>query len=183
MEECLPFIKALGQTAGIAIDVSPSGAVRLDVGGRGLLLQWLEARKSFVAYAEIGRLSGIRDSVVLRELLSANFLLQETAGAALSFDPSTGTAGLNLSIPVNGLDTAEFVDRIDALLLPAEEWAGRLRSMCEAEEHVAVDLLEEISREEGDAEAAEAAEAAQANGSALADDARFGGAPGGMIRV
>ncbi|MDR3322973.1 MAG: type III secretion system chaperone, partial [Zoogloeaceae bacterium] len=89
------FVEALGQTLGLDLALSPAGDLAFALDGRGFLLQWRETSHSFVVYAEIGHLAGWRDGEVCRRLLSANFLLAETQGAALSYDGINNVVGLN----------------------------------------------------------------------------------------
>ena len=51
-----PYIEALGKETGMDITLSASGAAALSLGGRNLLIQWIEATHSFIVYVEVGAL-------------------------------------------------------------------------------------------------------------------------------
>ena len=138
MEQSLPYIEALNKRTGLDIRLSSSGAARLDLEGRGILLQWLESLHQFTLYAEIGPMYGWRDGEVAKQLLAANFLFMQTQGGALSYDPFANMVGLNYAVPVYGLSPEEFVERVDAVVTLAEQWRERLRRMAAEQEHTAV---------------------------------------------
>ena len=96
MMEANPYIDALGKAIGTELSLSASGSVGLSLGGRNLLIRWVEATRSFVLYAEVGALNGWRSGEVCRHLLIANFLPLETQGATLSHNDATGMVGLNI---------------------------------------------------------------------------------------
>ena len=48
-----PYIEALGKETGMDITLSASGAAALSLGGRNLLIQWIEATHSFIVYVEL----------------------------------------------------------------------------------------------------------------------------------
>ena len=103
-----PYIEALGKETGMDITLSASGAAALSLGGRNLLIQWIEATHSFIVYVEVGALGGWRNGEICRLLLASNFLLADTQGGALSYNDATGMVGLNFPIPAYGLDTGDF---------------------------------------------------------------------------
>ena len=137
MEQSLPYIEALNRQTGLDIRLSSSGAARLDLDGRGILLQWLENLQQFIVYAEIGPLYGWRDGDVMKQLLSANFLFMQTRGGALSYDPAANMVGLNYTIPVYGLLPEDFVKRLDVIVTLAAEWRERLHRMSAEQERLA----------------------------------------------
>ncbi len=137
MKESLPYIEALNSQTGLGIELSSSGAVRLDLDGRGILLQWLDNLQEFVVYAEVGPLCGWRDGEVLKQLMSANFLFMQTQGGALSYDPAANMVGLNYTIPVYGLLPEDFVKRLDVIVTLAAEWRERLHRMSAEQERLA----------------------------------------------
>ena len=94
-----PYIEALGKETGMDITLSASGAAALSLGGRNLLIQWIEATHSFIVYVEVGALGGWRNGEICRLLLASNFLLADTQGGALSYNDATGMVGLNFPIP------------------------------------------------------------------------------------
>ena len=104
-----PYIEALGKETGMDITLSASGAAALSLGGRNLLIQWIEATHSFIVYVEVGALGGWRNGEICRLLLASNFLLADTQGGALSYNDATGMVGLNFPIPAYGLDTGDFL--------------------------------------------------------------------------
>ena len=93
-----PYIEALGKETGMDITLSASGAAALSLGGRNLLIQWIEATHSFIVYVEVGALGGWRNGEICRLLLASNFLLADTQGGALSYNDATGMVGLNFPI-------------------------------------------------------------------------------------
>ena len=58
-----PYIEALGKETGMDITLSASGAAALSLGGRNLLIQWIEATHSFIVYVEVGALGGWKSAV------------------------------------------------------------------------------------------------------------------------
>ena len=48
------YIEALSKETGMDITLSASGAAALSLGGRNLLIQWIEATHSFIVYVEVG---------------------------------------------------------------------------------------------------------------------------------
>lgn len=139
MDQHSSYLDALGRELGIEIEPSPTGSAQFVVDGHGILIQWAEARRAFVVYAEVGRLSGWRDGEVVKTLMAANFLLLGADGGALSLDPSTGMVGLNHQLPVCGLTSEAFVRAIDGIVVQADEWRGTLARMCAEQEIIAAE--------------------------------------------
>ena len=115
-----PYIEALGKETGMDITLSASGAAALSLGGRNLLIQWIEATHSFIVYVEVGALGGWRNGEICRLLLASNFLLADTQGGALSYNDATGMVGLNF--PINNI------------VLFSETWKARLDAMNKEQE-------------------------------------------------
>lgn len=128
------FIEALGRTLGIPLALSDKGSVALSMGGRSLLIQWVEAAQSFMFYAEVAPVPEWCSAAVCRLLLSSNFMLMETQGATLSWSAETGMAGLNLPLPAAGLDKVSFIRAVDAIVRLSDEWRNRIEAICEDEE-------------------------------------------------
>ena len=116
-----PYIEALGKETGMDITLSASGAAALSLGGRNLLIQWIEATHSFIIYVEVGA-------------LASNFLLADTQGGALSYNDATGMVGLNFPIPAYGLDTGDFLKTVNNIVLFSETWKARLDAMNKEQE-------------------------------------------------
>ena len=129
-----PYIEALGKETGVDITLSASGAAALSLGGRNLLIQWIEATHSFIVYVEVGALGGWRNGEICRLLLASNFLLVDTQGGALSYNDATGMVGLNFPIPTYGLDTGDFLKTVNNIVLFSETWKARLDAMNKEQE-------------------------------------------------
>ena len=129
-----PYIEALSKETGIDIALSASGSATLSLEGRNLLIQWIEATHSFVVYIEIGTLGGWRNGEICRLLLASNFLLADTQGGALSYNDATGMIGLNFPIPIYGLDTGDFLNAVNNIVLFSEVWKARLDAMNKEQE-------------------------------------------------
>ena len=129
-----PYIEALGKETGMDITLSASGAAALSLGGRNLLIQWIEATHSFIVYVEVGALGGWRNGEICRLLLASNFLLADTQGGALSYNDATGMVGLNFPIPTYGLDTGDFLKTVNNIVLFSETWKARLDAMNKEQE-------------------------------------------------
>lgn len=129
-----PYIEALSKETGIDIALSASGSATLSLEGRNLLIQWIEATHSFVVYIEIGALGGWRNGEICRLLLASNFLLADTQGGALSYNDATAMVGLNFPIPVYGLDTGDFLNAVNNIVLFSEAWKARLDAMNKEQE-------------------------------------------------
>ena len=117
-----PYIEALGKETGMDITLSASGAAALSLGGRNLLIQWIEATHSFIVYVEVGALGGWRNGEICRLLLASNFLLADTQGGALSYNDA------------NGLDTGDFLKTVNNIVLFSETWKARLDAMNKEQE-------------------------------------------------
>lgn len=140
MEQAAAYAEAIGREIGRDLRLSKTGSLFFELDGRGLLLQWQEASRSFVVYVEIGPLAGWRDGEVCRRLLSANFLLVQTRGGALSYDAAANMVGLNYVLPVYGVSPEEFVRNVNAVIVLADEWKAELVRLCaEQEKAVAAD--------------------------------------------
>ena len=131
-----PYIEALSKETGMDITLSASGAATLSLGGRNLLIQWIEATNSFIVYVEVGALGGWRNGEICRLLLASNFLLADTQGGALSYNDATGMVGLNFPIPVYGLDTGDFLKAVNNVILFSETWKTRLDAMNKEQEEL-----------------------------------------------
>ena len=128
------YIEALSKETGMDITLSASGAAALSLGGRNLLIQWIEATHSFIVYVEVGALGGWRNGEICRLLLASNFLLADTQGGALSYNDATGMVGLNFPIPAYGLDTGDFLKTVNNIVLFSETWKARLDAMNKEQE-------------------------------------------------
>ena len=131
-----PYIEALSKETGMDITLSASGAATLSLGGRNLLIQWIEATNSFIVYVEVGALGGWRNGEICRLLLASNFLLADTQGGALSYNDATGMVGLNFPIPAYGLDTGDFLKAVNNVILFSETWKTRLDAMNKEQEEL-----------------------------------------------
>ncbi len=142
-----PYIEALGKETGTDITLSASGAAALSLDGRNLLFQWIEATHSFVVYIEIGALGGWRNGEICRLLLASNFLLSDTMGGAFSYNDATGMVGLNFPIPVYGLDTGDFLNAVNNIILFSETWKIRLEAMNKEQEALVEQAQQEALEE------------------------------------
>lgn len=150
MEQEQAYIDILAKELGMELTVSSTGAVTLVQEGRIVLLQWNAAENSFVVYVELGHLAGFNDSAVCRQLLSANFLLMESGGGALSYDSVNNMVGFNYALPVYGLSPEEFLQKMNAILLLAEEWKDTFSKMKAEQEELAAQALSEAENAESD---------------------------------
>lgn len=132
-----PFIKALSAVVGQEVTIDGEGGLAFSLERGNLLLQWNEEKESFVAYVEVGPLMGWNDAEVCRALLSANVLLLETQGSALSYDEVNNTVALNRLIPVQGLEPEGFIQILNNLLAMAEIWQENLKSLIAKQEEAA----------------------------------------------
>ena len=145
-----PFMKALSDVVGQDVTIDGEGGLAFSLEKGNLLLQWNEEHGSFVAYAEVGPLLGWNDAEVCRVLLSANFLLLETQGAALSYDEVNNMVALNRIILVQGLEPESFIQILNDLLITAEIWKGNLQDLMAKQEEAAranASRLRELSGE------------------------------------
>ena len=145
-----PFIQKLSETVGQEVNLDEKGAVAFSLAGGHVFLEWNDARASFVAYAEVGPLLGWNDAEVCRELLSANFLLLETLGSALSYDEVNYIVALNRNIAVQGLDPDSFINILNEFLLVADIWKEKLILIMAQHEELArsnAESLRELSGE------------------------------------
>ena len=165
-----PYIEALSKETGMDITLSASGAATLSLGGRNLLIQWIEATNSFIVYVEVGALGGWRNGEICRLLLASNFLLADTQGGALSYNDATGMVGLNFPIPIYGLDTGDFLKAVNNVILFSETWKTRLDAMNKEQE----ELTEKAQQAVLDGGVGEAAELAFSAAQFLR---RLGGTP------
>jgi hypothetical protein len=131
-----PFVKALSQTLGVELEATPEGSLFLPQEEGAILIQWLEASRQILFYAEVGRPTVFRRGEVFASLLEANHFLSKTKGATLSFDAGNHMVGLNLLLPFDGLSPEDFVNAADNLASAAASWReelGRLSGRAEEE--------------------------------------------------
>ena len=121
-----PFADVLGKKIGMSFAVSPNGALFLSLGEQSMLIQTVHDGKSVLLYAEVGRPTTFRRGDVLGALLAGNLFLAETQGATLSYDKYNGVAGLNLILPLEGLEAEPFTHAVDNMILVAAKWREEL---------------------------------------------------------
>ena len=121
-----PFVKALSQALGAELEASPEGALFLPQEEGAVLIQWLEAGRRVLFYAEVGAPTTFRRGDVFANLLEANLFLAQTRGTALSFDSGNNMIGLNLLLPIDGLSQEDFVNAVDNLIAAAAAWRAEL---------------------------------------------------------
>lgn len=148
MSEVKTYLDALGNELGIEIQISETGAVPFELDGKILLLQWNEAQQSFVVYVELGYLNGYNDTEILKSLLSANFLLMESKGGVLSYDRNKNMVGYNYVLPVYGLSREEFIQKLNAAVLLAEEWNAYFENMKNEQKKLVEEKIKAIENEE-----------------------------------
>lgn len=137
MSEVQTYLETLSKELGININLSGSHTAVFNLDGNNILLQWRELDNSFIIYSEIGSLRGWNDEAICRQLLSANFLLMETEGAALSYDMNVNKVGINYVLPLYGLSAEEFLQKLNAVLVLAEKWHANLLAMQKEQEELA----------------------------------------------
>ena len=150
------YIEALGRAIGEKIDIPADGKIALMLGNRGVLLLWQD--DVCVVHVEVGPLLGWRDGEVCKQLLSANFLLRETDGGALSYNPVTNMVGLNCPISLYGLEPQGFPAVLDRVLALGAIWQEKLLAMGKAQEDAAMNASRpgaEASSEAGPGDAAD----------------------------
>ncbi len=146
MNKLEPYIKALAQKIGIPLEVPPGGSFTALLGKHRLLVQVLENSNSMLFYIEVGRPTLFRRNEVLASLMGGNLFLAETRGAALSYDPSTENVGLNLILSLNQLESDEFINAVDNIMLAAESWAKQLDALnAEAEDRSRRDTTADVA--------------------------------------
>ncbi|MDR2725277.1 MAG: type III secretion system chaperone [Candidatus Adiutrix sp.] len=121
-----PFVKALSQTLGVELEAPSDGALFLPQEEGAILIQWLEAGRRILFYAEVGQPTVFRRGEVFASLLEANLFLSKTHGAALSFDAGSNMVGLNLLLPFDGLSPEDFINAADNLVSAAATWREEL---------------------------------------------------------
>ena len=121
-----PFAEALGKKIGMSLEVSPSGALFLSLGEQSMLIQTIDEGKNVLFYTEVGQPTTFRRGDVFGDLLSGNLFLAETRGAALSYDKYKGMVGLNLVLPLKGLEGDAFANTVDNMILAAAKWREAL---------------------------------------------------------
>jgi hypothetical protein len=135
MSQLQPYIAALGERLGLALEMPPDGGFTALLEGKRLLVQEMETGDALLFYMEVGRPTLFRRGEVLTELMGGNLFLAETRGAALSYDAAGEMVGLNLILPLYHLETEEFINAVDNVVAAAEEWGHRLLALnAEAEE-------------------------------------------------
>ena len=149
-----PFVDALGKKIGMPLEVSPSGALFLSLGEQGMLIQTIDDGKNILLYAGVGQPTAFRRGDVLGNLLAGNLFLAETRGAALSYDKYKGMVGLNLLLPLEGLEGDAFANTVDNMILAAAKWREELvRFNKEAEKKFSQAQAIEVEGLEADEEA------------------------------
>ena len=83
-----PYIEALGKETGMDITLSASGAAALSLGGRNLLIQWIEATHSFIVYVEVGALGATAKSAVCCWPRTSSSRTRKAARSAITTPPA-----------------------------------------------------------------------------------------------
>ena len=138
MHPAEPYLDALGRSIGLPLELSPTGSVALQTEGGGLLIQWAEDPARLILYAELGILGSYRQPSILSRLLSANFLMHNGRGVALSISTSTDVVGINTAVFMDGLTPEAFLKEADVFLRYADAWRQTLGKM-KAEAEVRAD--------------------------------------------
>lgn len=147
------YMEALSNRIGEKVALS-DGQAALALDGRGFLLRWDETAQRFMVHVELGPLAGWQDGGVCKLLLAANFLMLETDGGALSYNPASNMVGLNHPVETYGMDPQGFLDVINRILALAEGWRERLARMGQEKEHTVRKARQRFLH--GDADPAEA---------------------------
>ncbi|MDR1360088.1 MAG: type III secretion system chaperone [Deltaproteobacteria bacterium] len=135
MSALQPYIAALGERLGLALEMSPDGGFTALLEGKHLLVQELATGDALLFYMEVGRPTLFRRGEVLTELMGGNLFLAETRGASLSYDAANEMVGLNLILPLYHLEDEEFINAVDNIVAAAEDWGNKLLTLnAEAEE-------------------------------------------------
>lgn len=148
MTEAQAYIESLGKELQIDIALSASGAVAFDYEGRIILLQWNELQHSFIVYVELGYLEGFNDEQVCKTLLSANFLLMDSAGGCLSYDEHKNMVGFNYELSLFGLSNQEFILKLNAIVLLADKWKDKFTAIKNEHKKLISEQLAHIDEEE-----------------------------------
>ena len=107
-----------------------------------IMICWIDAARQFFVYVELVNSGGYRRDRVCARVLELNYLLGETNGAALSLDPETKKIGLNMLIPVYGLEPSAFLRIIDTLLITADSLVQQIHQIKEEEKEKALGTLD-----------------------------------------
>lgn len=148
MSEAKAYLESLGKELGMEIEFSQTGAAVFELDGKVLLLQWNEAERSFVVYTELGFLDGYNDREILQSLLSANFLLMESKGGVLSYDRNKNMVGYNYVLPIYGLSQEEFIQKLNAVILLAEEWNTHFDELKKEQKKIIEEKVKRIENDE-----------------------------------
>lgn len=128
------LVSLFGQEAGISLALGDAGTVALVFEqGPTLNLEHDKAEDLLHCYVVLGAepADGARRAELHRELLAANAYGQDTAGATLGLDDSTGEIVLSRRIELARADTAVLRQVIETLVPVAVAWQQRLAGSAE----------------------------------------------------
>lgn len=123
MADYEPYYRALEQEIGLH-SATYGPFYMFSDGDRSVAIQWDEARTAFLVRVRVGTLPAYGRVEVLKKLLTANFLMEESFGGALDCDPLTDEVGVSFQLPARSLAPEMFLARLRAM----RDAAGRLGS-------------------------------------------------------
>lgn len=124
--EMQSYIDALSTVLGQEVQKNEHGLHAFILDNVPVMLHFRPADSTCLLHMEIGYPTGFGNSIMSR-LLSANFLLAETHGAAISLDERTGLAFLEYVFSVATLDGPGFVAQVEGFVALADIWTKRLQ--------------------------------------------------------
>lgn len=136
-----PYITALGDLVGQDLKLDTNGLLAITLDGVPLLFHWQEHAQAFLLHMDIGRPTTYGGGKIFSLLLGANFLLSETKGAAISFNKYSGIASLECLLFVHGLDSSQFLTRVEHFVAQVDRWKEQLAAWnTEIEEQISMVL-------------------------------------------
>ncbi len=124
--EVQSFITALSNELKQELSLDGNNSLILTIDEIPLLIQWRPELNLFHLQMDIGEVSAMGGRNILAELLEANFLAIETAGAFISYNSTIAHAFLENSVFVQGLLVEDFLKEIENFIYVVDAWRVKL---------------------------------------------------------
>lgn len=139
------YIDALATALGQEFALSQDGTLILSIDDVPLLIQ--ERADHFHLQMPLGGITPVDTLAVMTKLLSANFLLHETGGGALSYNAEAGVVFLEFALYTAQLSAGGFVTAVEAFTHLADAWMTKLEEINSSTEARVAKLMDELEAE------------------------------------
>ncbi len=156
------YINALGHALGQDFALDQYGTLTLAIDDVPLLIQ--ERADHFHMQMPIGAITAVDKLSVMTELLSANFLLHQTGGGALSYNAEAGAVFLEYAMHTEQMDAESFVAAVEAFVHMVDAWMTRLDEINASAARRVAQKIAELEAKQAENEALRTGAAGQEDG-------------------